>query len=148
MSKLQVEALLSIMKKLESSDGTNTNHAKLSDGTNAVGNYGIKPVTAQDMLKRTPANVNDKSLQEVQSLLENSPEMQQQVANILAAKVLNKNKGQLDPSAAGWHKGQNRSLEYNKEYLKDNGLYQDRIDQAKRELNIMPTLYNKLKEPR
>jgi hypothetical protein len=148
MPRPQVQALLDIMRKMESNDGKYTDHALLSDGTHAVGDYGIKPVTAQDMLKRSPANVNDKSLLEVQGMLEDSPEMQQKVAEMLAEKVLKNNQGQLDPSAAAWHKGQNRSMNKNEQYLQDTPSEQDRLDKAKAELGIMPTLYNKLKEPR
>ena len=144
---LQQQALIDLMSKLESQDGTSTDHAVLSDGTNAVGKYAIKPTTAQEMLKRNPSsdysNTDDKF--KMQDMLEKSPELQEQVMSKLSKYLLDKNKGQLDLAATGYFKGHNASSESNKKKLDNMGLYQDRIDQAKQELGIMPNLLNSIK---
>jgi hypothetical protein len=141
----QLKEFLKVMSQLESNGGKNTNHDKLSDGTNAVGQYGIKPMTAKDMLKKSPDNVNDLDLQEVQQQLESSPEMQQRVAEILGQKILDKNKGQMTPSAVGWRDGQNKSLDANKDKLSIDTEYADKIEEVKQKLGIMPTLFNSMK---
>lgn len=143
----QQQALIDLMSKLESRDGEVTDHAQLSDGTNAVGRYGIKPTTAQEMLNRSPSsefkNTDDKF--EMQKMLEQSPDMQEEVMTKLAEHLLKKNQGQLTPAAVGHFKGHNASMESNQNKLKDMGLYEDRIEKAKQELGIMPNLLNKMK---
>lgn len=143
---LQEQALIDIMRKLESADGKYTDHAPLSDGTQAVGQYAIKPTTAMEMKNRVPASdipqVNDRF--EMQKALEQSPDAQEAVMTELAKHLLQKNKGQLDPAAMGYFKGHNRSMDRNVQDLDKLNLYKDRLDKAKEELNIMPTLYNKM----
>lgn len=145
MRSPQQQALVDLMSKLESQDGKYTEHAPLSDGTNAVGKYGIKPTTAQEMLKRYPSSGYTDDKFEMQDKLESSPELQEQVMTNLAEHLLNKNNGQLDAAAVGHFKGHNRSFDKNKRSLEDLGLYQDRIDKVKQELNIMPNLRNLIK---
>lgn len=143
----QQQALIDLMSKLESRDGEVTDHAPLSDGTRAVGRYGIKPTTAQEMLKRSPSseykNTDDRF--EMQKMLETSPELQEQVMTKLAKHLLDRNKGQLTPAAVGHFKGHNASYDSNVDKLKDMGLYEDRVEKAKQELGIMPTLFNYMK---
>jgi hypothetical protein len=141
------QALIDIMSQMESRGGKDTNHAPLSDGTNAVGEYAIKPTTAQEMLNRMPSSEypNTKDKFEMQKRLEQSPEMQEDIVGKIAKHLLEKNQGQLDPSAMGYFKGHNRSFERNKEDLEKLNLYQNRLDKVKQDLNIMPTLYNKIK---
>ena len=144
------QALVDIMSKMESQDGKFTDHAPLSDGTQAVGKYAIKPTTAQEMLNRMPSSEheNTKDRFEMQEKLEQSPELQEDIVGKLAKHLLEKNQGQLDPSAMGYFKGHNRSFDRNKEDLEKLNLYKDRLDATKKELGIMPTLYNKMrKEP-
>lgn len=146
----QQRTLMQLMRKLESRDGTMLNHAPLSDGTKAVGEYAIKPTTAQEMLNRMPSsehsNTDDRF--EMQEKLEQSPELQEDVVAKLAKHLLEKNKGQIDPSTVGYFKGHNRSFERNSEDLEKLNLYRDRVEEAKKELNIMPNLRNRLREPR
>jgi hypothetical protein len=143
----QQQALIDLMSKLESRDGQVTDHAQLSDGTNAVGRYGIKPTTAQEMLNRSPSsefkNTDDRF--EMQKMLEQSPDMQEEVMTKLAEHLLKKNQGRLTPAAVGHFKGHNASMESNENKLKGMGLYEDRIEKAKQELGIMPNLLNKMK---
>jgi hypothetical protein len=144
------QALVDIMSKMESQDGKYVDHEPLSDGTQAVGRYAIKPTTAQEMLNRMPSSEfsNTKDRFEMQEKLEQSPELQEDIVGKLAKHLLQKNQGQLDPSAMGYFKGHNRSFDRNKEDIEKLNLYKDRLDAVKEELGIMPTLYNKLKEPR
>lgn len=146
----QEQALIDIMRKLESRDGTMLNHEPLSDGTRAVGEYAIKPTTAQEMLNRKPSNQfeNTDDRFEMQEKLEQNPELQQDIVEKLAKHLLEKNKGQIDPAAMGYFKGHNRSFERNVQDLDRLNLYKDRLDNAKQELNIMPNLRNRLREPR
>lgn len=143
----QQQALIDLMSKLESRDGQDTDHALLSDGTNAVGRYGIKPTTAQEMLIRSPSteysNPSDKF--DMQKQLEDNPDMQEQVMTKLAQHLLNRNQGQLTPAAVGHYKGHNASLSTNQDKLKNMGLYENRIEEAKQQLGIMPTLLNSMK---
>lgn len=141
----QQQALIDLMSKLESGDGQDTEHALLSDGTNAVGKYGIKPTTAQEMLNRSPSKERPNDKFEMQKQLEAQPELQEEVMSRLAKHLLERNKGQLTPAAVGHFKGHNAPLEVNEDKLKDMGLYEDRIEEAKQKLNIMPTLLNSMK---
>lgn len=143
----QQQALIDLMSKLESRDGTMTDHALLKDGTNAVGRYGIKPTTAQEMLNRSPSSEfkNTKDRFEMQKRLEASPDMQEEVMTKLVSHLLKKNQGQLTPAAVGHFKGHNASKSVNEDKLKDLGAYEDRIEEAKQELGIMPNLLNKMK---
>jgi hypothetical protein len=145
---LQQQALIDLMSKLESNDGQNTDHATLSDGTNAVGKYGIKPTTAQEMLNRNPSSEyeNPKDKFEMQKQLESNPAMQEEVMSKLVEHLLNKNQGQLTPAAVGHFKGHNAPLDVNEDKLKHLGAYEDRIEEAKQQLGIMPNLYNTIKD--
>jgi hypothetical protein len=143
----QQQAFIDLMSKLESNSGQNTEHALLSDGTNAVGKYGIKPTTAQEMLNRNPSSEyeNPKDKFEMQDALESNPKMQEDVMTMITKHLLDKNQGQLTPAAVGHFKGHNASMESNEDKLKHLGAYDDRIEQAKQELGIMPNLKNLLK---
>lgn len=143
------QALIDVMSKMESQDGKFTNHAPLSDGTNAVGRYGIKPTTAMEFKNRAPSSEIPKAADrfEMQKMLEGSPEAQEAVMSELSKHLLRKNQGQLDASAMGHFKGHNRSFERNERDLEDLNLYRDRLDATKEELGIMPTLRNYMKGP-
>lgn len=146
----QEQSLIDVMRQLESNGGTMLDHEPLSDGTQAVGQYAIKPTTAMEMLNREPSqrypNTDDRF--KMQKMLEENPELQEEIVGRISKHLLKKNEGQIDPAAMGYFKGHNRSMERNETDLQDLNLYRDRLDAAKAKNNIMPTLYNKLKEPK
>lgn len=100
--RFQRDQFLDAISQIESSGGKNINHpisnAPIHRGEQAVGQYGLMPNTIQEMANRSggrgPASVAPGSPQE------------QQVANQLADKVLNRFQ---DPNMAAyaWHSGHN-----------------------------------------
>lgn len=102
--KIQRDSFLDAISQIESSGGKNMNHPVVQQGIQAgdqaVGKYGLMPNTMQELISRqgrNPASVNTAD-----------PVVQQQLANQLADKVLNKFQ---DPAMAAysWNKGHNLS---------------------------------------
>lgn len=141
----QRDTLLKLMKILESSNGSNLKHKPANTGETAVGPYGLMPSTAQDVLKRSKDNVNDLSEDEIADKLKADPNFENKVTDALSKLVQKNTDGQLDREAVAWRDGQ-----YSKHNVLDNTLqndddYTNKIDKAKLQLNVMPTLLNTLK---
>lgn len=105
-----VQDFLNKIAYLESSSGRNTNHplvtSGLNAGTNAVGNYGLMPLTAQDLDKNTGVNqLQDMEPGDVQEKLKQDPELTKRLAATMASKLLQKNPS--DVAAYKWEQGQN-----------------------------------------
>lgn len=97
---------------LESSYGQNTDHATMQSGphigTHAIGEYGLMPLTAQQIDKTSGAKqLQDMDKFDVQAKLEMNPELQKRLAETMASKLLAKNPS--DVAAYKWEQGQNRS---------------------------------------
>jgi hypothetical protein len=112
--RVQRDNFLDAISQIESSGGQNTNHpvvqGGIQNGQQAVGNYGLMPNTIQELNNR--ARLNNTLTPEMAATarnpasIEQDPEMQQQYANQLADRVLNRFQ---DPrmAAYAWNKGHN-----------------------------------------
>lgn len=106
----RVMDFLKKMSAIESSSGQNTNHPTMQTGmhagTHAVGEYGIMPLTAQDLDRQYGVNeLQNVDKFDAQSKLEKDPELQERLVSTLASKLLNKN--DTETAAYKWENGQN-----------------------------------------
>lgn len=104
MPKLSTEDFLKLMSQLESSGGKQLNHPAatkgLSTGDHAVGQYGLMPQTAYEVLHpsdprkmQTDPNLwqfNNMNPKELSNKIKNSPELEHSIAAQYADKVLNR----------------------------------------------------------
>lgn len=106
---LDVQDFLRNIGLLESSGGTNMNHPEvthgLNAGTSAVGQYGLMPLTAQDIDRQSGNNqLQDMDTDEVSDKLKQDPDLNQRLSETLASKLLNKNPSET--AAYKWENGQ------------------------------------------
>lgn len=106
----QVREFLKKMSLIESSGGKNTDHPEVTTGVNAgtsaVGDYGIMPLTAQNLDKKYGINqLQDMNPDEVSDKLSDNPELQQRLAETFASKLLSQNP--TETAAYKWQYGQN-----------------------------------------
>lgn len=92
----QLKEFLRKISQIESSGGTNMNHQTMQSGphvgTHAVGQYGLMPLTAQDIDRQSGNNeLQDMDKLDVQKKLEQNPELSDRLAATMASKLLNKN---------------------------------------------------------
>lgn len=105
----QVKQFLRKIAFLESTYGQNTDHPVMHSGihagTHAVGDYGLMPLTAQDIASQSGVkDIQDMSKEEAQGKLEANPELTQRLAATFASKLLAKNPS--DVAAYKWNQGQ------------------------------------------
>jgi hypothetical protein len=105
----QLQQFLKKIAELESNSGQNTEHvpmkAGMHKGTAAVGNYGLMPLTAQDLDRQYSVNeLQNMPKEDVQKKLEQNPELQKRLAETLASKLLKNNPE--DVAAHKWLYGQ------------------------------------------
>jgi|ERR1035437_2569041 hypothetical protein len=105
-----VRRFMANMANTESSSGQNINHpvqtSGIHAGTHAVGNYGIMPVTAQEIAHNAGVNqLQGMDKFEAQDQLMQDPELQYRLASTMASKLLNKNDSET--AAYKYHGGQN-----------------------------------------
>ena len=127
-----------IMAYLESSNGKNTKHQPITQGmhagTTAVGPYGQLPIPIKEMAKRAPASspldslLKDAPLDTVQNIVKENPEVQDEYADRMANKLLDKTHGDPNLAAVAWRYGQN--LPNSELKAKMTPEYQQRIDSA------------------
>lgn len=94
----QLKAFLDITRKIESSDGRNTNHATMESGIHAgdaaIGAYGIMPNTVKEFAKRTGnpelSRLSALDAAKMKQEIESNPELEEQVARPIAEHVLSK----------------------------------------------------------
>jgi len=105
----QVQEFLKKIAALESSSGQNTNHHVMQTGihagTSAVGDYGLMPLTAQEIEKQSGGDqLQDIDKFDAQKKLEQDPELTKRLAETMASKLLNKNDS--EEAAYKWLMGQ------------------------------------------
>lgn len=105
----QVQEFLKKIAALESSSGQNTNHHVMQTGihagTSAVGDYGLMPLTAQEIEKQSGGEqLQDVDKFDAQKKLEQDPELTRRLAETMASKLLNKNDS--EQAAYKWLMGQ------------------------------------------
>jgi hypothetical protein len=104
-----VQDFLNKIAFLESSSGQNTNHPVMQSGphigTHAVGNYGLMPLTAQDIDRSSGINqLQDMDKWDAQNKLEANPDLQRRLVETMASNLLQKNPS--DVAAYKWEQGQ------------------------------------------
>lgn len=114
---------LNKIKQIESSNGENTDHPEIESGIHkgysAIGNYGLMPLTVKDtinsaVLNKEPITPDLQNLKQIdphyyKDIMEENPNLQDETAQLLAKKVLNRFKGDEDESAYSWNNGSNLS---------------------------------------
>jgi hypothetical protein len=113
--RVKRDNFLDVINQIESSGGSNFNHPEvdfgIQKGDSGIGNFGLMPNTVREILKRQamagrqPAALPDDSAQ-MKAELESNPELERQLADELARKVLRANP---DPEMAAyaWNQGHN-----------------------------------------
>lgn len=119
----RIRSFLNNISQIESSGGKNFNHKPVQTGiqagTTAIGRYGLMPNTVNEVLNRlrmngqiTPELNQLRNLDPVtlKSTLEKNPNLEDQIAQSLAGKVLDTQQDE-DKAAYSWHKGHNLTPE-------------------------------------
>src|ERR1700690_2172704 len=88
-----VQDFLNKIAYLESSSGKNTNHPVMQSGphigTHAVGNYGLMPLTAQDIDRQSGSDqLQDIDKFDAQDKLQQDPALAERLASTMASKLL------------------------------------------------------------
>lgn len=104
-----VDKFLRKIAFLESSYGQNTDHSTMQSGphigTHAVGDYGLMPLTAQQIDKNSGNNqLQDLDKFDTQAKLEQDPALTNRLAATMASKLLSKNPS--EEAAYKWNQGQ------------------------------------------
>ena len=120
--ELDIDNFLSIIGQIESSGGTNFDHAEIQDGMHeghrAAGTYGLMPNTIDEILNRMrlqgEVNPNLQSLSEMSPeekklAVENNPDMENALARSLANRVLDNQNNDEEKAAYSWFQGHNMS---------------------------------------
>ncbi len=108
------------IKQIESSGGKNLDHQEMKSGIHAgdaaVGQYGLMPNTINEIInvkaqqkQASPdvINLKDKESHEIQKEFSQNPLLEQELAESLAKKVLNRSGGELEKAAYMWNQGHN-----------------------------------------
>lgn len=115
---------LKTISQLESSGGQDTDHPEirsgLQAGTAAMGRYGLMPNTVKEIInKRRQEGTITQPIQdldgmnphEMKTAIEANPDLEDDLANSLAMKVLRNQMGDEDKAAYSWHQGDNLKSE-------------------------------------
>lgn len=106
----EVRDFLQKLGMIESSGGVDTNHPVMEQGihkdTSAVGEYGLMPVTAQELDKSYNINeLQGLNPQLAQQVLTAYPDLQDRIASTFASKLLKNNTP--EEAIYKWNAGQN-----------------------------------------
>lgn len=117
--RVQREEFLDLISQIESSGGTNTNHPVMEDGIHAgqaaIGRFGLMPNTIKELVKRAELNgvatdpmrqIASQDPQQMKAQVEQNPDLEFQMADQLARRVLNKF-GDPEKAAYSWNQGTN-----------------------------------------
>lgn len=117
--KIKIKTFLKNISQVESSGGKNFNHSEIKTGIHkghkAIGRYGLMPNTVKEVLVRmkrkgvlTPElkKLNDLDEVTLKETLESNPNLEDQIAETLADKVLSKQQDE-EKAAYSWNQGHN-----------------------------------------
>lgn len=109
----QIQQFLDVIRQIESSGGKDTDHQVMESGIHAgqaaIGQYGLMPQTIQEIAKRFGnAKLAAMSPKEIPNTLKSSPELENDLAEKLAKRVLAK-QGDPEKAAYSWNMGHNLS---------------------------------------
>lgn len=115
----KIQDFLNRIAQIESTNGQNMNHPQIQSGIHAgdqaIGRYGLMPNTVSEVLNRmrmngtlTPELQKLQAMQhpEMKALLEQNPQLEDQIAQSLAQRVLTRQPNE-DAAAYSWHSGTN-----------------------------------------
>lgn len=119
MENVDSQTFKKIIRMIESSDGKNVNHPKITRGIHAgdqaVGAHAIMPNTGKEFIKRDPsATEEEKQLLDLDNgtfrdRLEQNPDLQEKIVNNMTNFLLNKTKGDVEKAAFMYNMGHNRN---------------------------------------
>lgn len=120
--QLQNEDFLKIISMIESSGGKNFNHPEIESGIHeghrAAGRYGLMPNTMKEIANRMAQegklsdevqNITNLPADQMKAAIEKNPMYEQQLAEYLAGKVLERQHGDEEKAAYSWFQGHNLS---------------------------------------
>lgn len=118
--QLQNEDFLKIISMIESSGGKNFDHPEIESGIHeghrAAGRYGLMPNTMQEIANRMAQegklsseiqNITNLPPDQMKAAIEQNPMYEQQMAEYLAGKVLERQHGDEEKAAYSWFQGHN-----------------------------------------
>ncbi len=119
-----VDSFLKNIEQIESSGGQNTDHPVMESGIHAgqsaIGRYGLMPNTIKEIINRERMAGNNQPIydlleeldpDELKNFIEQSPELENQLAKTLATRVLGKTGGDEEKAAFAWNMGHNLTPE-------------------------------------
>lgn len=119
MDRSKLARFLQKIKMIESSGGVDLNHPEMQSGIHkgqsAYGSYGLMPNTIQEIVNRSRISgkmnpsykeIYNKDPETVKTVLEQNPEIEEQLAKDLALRLLQKMPDE-DRAAYGWNMGHN-----------------------------------------
>jgi hypothetical protein len=111
---------LKTISQLESSGGKDLEHPTMQEGiqagTSAIGKYGLMPNTVKEIINNRRNNgamtqqlqdLDGMNPKEMKEYIEANPDVEDELANTLALKVLRNQMGDEDKAAFAWHQGDN-----------------------------------------
>jgi len=120
----KISSFLKNIEQIESSGGENTNHPEIESGIHtghsAIGRYGLMPNTIKEIINRERIAGKNQPIydlleeldpNELKDFIEQSPELETQLAKSLATRVLGKTGGDEEKAAYAWNMGHNLSPE-------------------------------------
>jgi hypothetical protein len=118
--KQKRSSFLKTIKQIESGNGENYNHNLIQkgihEGHKAIGGYGLMPNTVSEILNRKRLNhtltpeldrLNELDPVTLKSVLEENPNLEEQIAEGLADHVLDRQGGDEEKAAYSWLNGHN-----------------------------------------
>lgn len=144
---------LKTISQLESSGGKDMDHPEVREGiqagTSAIGQYGLMPNTVKEIINKRRQNgsmtsqlqdLDGMNPHEMKAYIEANPEVEDELAQSLAMKVLRNHMGDEDKAAFAWHQGDNLKPEdISSEKLNDTdtvgGRYVDKFRRIKDQLS-------------
>ena len=155
LEDVKLQAMLDVIRRLESSDGTNVDHKEMETGmhagSKAIGDYGLMPNTVREIANRAR---NDKTLtsqmdmvsrmpaEAMSTHLTNDPALQREFAQKMAERLIDKHNGSEEKVAEAWLKGHNTPTEkFTDEVLSES----DRVKKYRQErMKMFPLLYKEM----
>jgi hypothetical protein len=120
-----MDGFLARISHLESSGGKNTQHKSidygLHSGTTAIGEYGLMPLTARDIARKSKNaflfTLRNRGAADIANLLSEDKEMAKEVARECAQRLYRRFRGDEARMAWAWRMGPNREPEYTHPYV-------------------------------
>ena len=147
---------LRTISQIESSGGKDTTHPEMESGiqagTSAIGRYGLMPNTVKEIINNRRQNgamtqplqdLDGMNPHEMKEYIEANPDVEDELANTLAMKVLKNQMGDEDKAAYSWEQGDNLKPEdISTEKLNNTnsigGKYVEKFRRIKQQMNQQP----------